>query len=350
MKTNIIVFLLLLTLGSVQAQVKNLQPSATFYDFIDAYYAQKSPTDTNKQIERLIKLYGKRLSPDGDCSVAAKAQDFAPADAVWHYSYSDGHFGKSLIEGYLKISVVKDTLIDGKTCVMLKQEVTLPQNTFEMPDVILYYNNDTVYYETGKRFYFLYDFGAQIGDTWNCRNPYELHGLQVPESDTITVYTVTDTRTEFYDGKELRLVDVQSDTEWFYQGTIAERFGSLSYLFPNTWGVIDMGMPGVLRCYSDSEVQYTATECELVSSLRSVNDFDNISVSKINSAGCWKLSGLKNDMVIRVYSSNGQFLSMLSDRNGDTEIINLSNEATGIYFITVYNSNLFFKSFNVIKL
>ena len=56
------------------SQVKDLPTESNFYDFLNGYYSQKNPNiETSKQIERMQIKYVSKLSPSGDCSIAAEA-------------------------------------------------------------------------------------------------------------------------------------------------------------------------------------------------------------------------------------------------------------------------------------
>ena len=56
------------------SQVKDLPAGSNFYDFLNGYYSQKDPNaETSKQIERMQIKWVNKLSPSGDCSIAADA-------------------------------------------------------------------------------------------------------------------------------------------------------------------------------------------------------------------------------------------------------------------------------------
>ncbi len=56
------------------SQVKDLPAGSNFYNFLNGYYSQKNPDiETSKQIERMQIKYVSKLSPSGDCSIAADA-------------------------------------------------------------------------------------------------------------------------------------------------------------------------------------------------------------------------------------------------------------------------------------
>ena len=154
--------------------------------------------------------------------------------AEWHYNYSSIGGG-----GFIKINYINDTIIDGHNCQKLVPErylFTVDQyyniiflGTAYLQPRFTYSSGDTVFYYNNNQFYVLYNFGAQVGDSWSL-------GVDTNQMMCDSSYTYVDS---------IGTIDINSQTfRWIslsgvdnssvvLRGKAIERFGSASgYLFP----------------------------------------------------------------------------------------------------------------------
>lgn len=109
---------------------------------------------------------------------------WAPEGAVWHYTYYSGGWG--IYVSYMTMTVIGDTLIDGRNCSIL--------NLVGPGDSIPYYNalyytyqsNDTVFLYDGTQFRMLYNFNVVPGDSFETYTPHDI-GLCWGEDPTTQV-------------------------------------------------------------------------------------------------------------------------------------------------------------------
>ena len=166
---------------------------------------------------------------------------FAPQGAEWYFNVSS--FMGSPIT-YYRMAVEGDTLIQGHRCSIISRQF-LGGNGDEQ---YVYEDNRKVYWynQTLGRFTILYDFDAEVGESWTC------------EIDSCA-YEVTVTELTYYEGlghnHQYRAQRVSYDGElgYFGGGTIIEGIGEISGLFPYPYACVgdiyDGQYPDWLRCY-----------------------------------------------------------------------------------------------------
>ena len=166
---------------------------------------------------------------------------FAPQGAEWYFNVSS--FMGSPIS-YYHMEVLGDTIIQGHQCSVISRQF-LGGNGDEQ---YVYEDNRKVYWynQTLGRFTILYDFDAEVGESWTC------------EIDSCA-YEVTVTELTYYEGSghnhQFRAQRVSYDGElgYFGGGTIIEGIGEISGLFPYPYACVgdiyDGQYPDWLRCY-----------------------------------------------------------------------------------------------------
>jgi hypothetical protein len=199
-------------------------------------------------------------------SINLNAQVFAPDDAVWYYTYDPD---VTLDDGYQKIEVIGDTVINNKTCKIL-QKTNIGYSYWDKDYYeinaginIIYEEDSIVYYKKDSLFYILYNFKAKVGDSYSSisfpKNCYQQFEVKIDSIESIE-----------NNGKTLRKFYVTLND--LYQGFFIERIGYPDYLFPYFQIGCDVltgpHYPGPLRCYSDNEIGNFSTNvvssCEFI--------------------------------------------------------------------------------------
>ena len=180
---------------------------------------------------------------------------FAPLGAEWYFNVSS--FMGSPIS-YYRMEVLGDTIIQGHTCSVITQQF-LGGNGQEQ---YVYEDNGKVYWynQTLGRFTTLYDFDAEVGESWTCEIDSCAYEVTVTE---ITYYEGLDQNHQF----RAQRVSYNGELGYFGGGTIIDGIGEISGLFPYPYACVgdiyDGQYPDWLRCYLvDGEMLYHGGDYE----------------------------------------------------------------------------------------
>lgn len=172
------------------------------------------------------------------------SQTWMDSGAKWTFDYWNvGEYGTYRSE-YLS-----DSIFEGKNCQMIKQTKYAyggpNPGINEMGNVFMYASNDSVFYWKNDQFFLLYDFGAEIGDTW----VFSIDTMDEACQDTAIVQ-VMNVGTTTINGFLLRTLTLQTISNSFsgISGVVTERFGSPT-------GTSFGFLPGYQGC-PESEVSY----------------------------------------------------------------------------------------------
>lgn len=176
---------------------------------------------------------------------------FAPVGAYWYYTNIPSFF--SLYQNYVKVESIGDTIIQRKNCRRLtKKRVNAAEK-----EEFLYISGDTVYrLSDNNKFYVLYNFGAQPGDTWLSRS-YTMDDGTEEDSLYIKVDSISSIQ---INGYQLRVLYVSSTHPYLGFGgywqpigkaKIIERLGGTWYMLPHNYAFLDNEIRIGLRCYFD---------------------------------------------------------------------------------------------------
>lgn len=220
----------------------------------------------------------------------AQTHEFAPVGAEWYYGRQT-----MFTWGYIKIMVTNDTIIDGHACSILHKEEHgfnyYSQNlyNFDLGREFIAQKKDSVLIYRKGRFYKLFDFSAEIGDSW-----------PVPGDEEDGEVILCGKGTEIVNGNELRYIlitDEISSPYGYGNGMmgdtlfppdtikVLERIGPIGcYLLPTPRNTLDYdGEGGILRCYSDDivEVNYSwpFVNCDYIDD-NHVGFDENVQISK----------------------------------------------------------------------
>jgi hypothetical protein len=188
------------------------------------------------------------------CSGLSFAQNWAPNGAQWHYSYY-GFF-----PGYVDIAYSSDTLIDGQVTKKLTKTFHglgwgMDVTSYSIGTEYTYEANGVVYLRYQNQWDTLYNFSAQVGDSWRmAKQPFTNVATQNSRIKILaTGNLIINNETRKY------LVAEKCDSNnismgWF-NDTLIENIGFLhDYLLPYDQfdGAVDGNEGGPFRCYSDN--------------------------------------------------------------------------------------------------
>jgi len=210
-------------------------------------------------------------------------------NAEWNYRVDRISEG-----GYAKYQYANDTIINGQNCQTIKfyhygGNLTLPQTG----NYYTYGKNDTVYWYNGTKFHMLYDFSANIGDSWVISIDEDTNTCT---NDTSLV-TVSDAGTIAYNGQNLRWIALETAgddwrTKYFLNGKALEGVGMItessnnyqSSLFPREGVALHNNCDSNLiveyerhtfHCFSNDEFSYpNINGCNGFASVKELNQID----------------------------------------------------------------------------
>ncbi len=194
--------------------------------------------------------------------LAAQNTEFAPIGARWMRIGYD--WGSSITE---VSTAVGDTIIMGNVCRIIQIDRHLSNNIgstthqYNAQKEYVYTQGSQVYYYRNGAFYTLYNFDAQVGDTWTVEPDVQINA----ETGTVQVDSIG---TEMIDGQLLRYLWVSPAPEscygfYYAASKIIERVGTVQggTMFPNYGAnnclILDQyyGADN-FRCYQDNNLFY----------------------------------------------------------------------------------------------
>ncbi len=284
---------------------------------------------------------------------AAKAQthEFAPVGAEWYYNYQ-----MNWIEGYVRITSETDTVINGSHFKKLVKSRHVYDYVEEMEseyvigyDYVLQRDDSVMVFRNGH-VYKLFDFGAEIGDSWEIPQTYPAC------PDSVGSVVVVGKGEEDVFGLNLRYIDINDapGSSWGYgfhghvPCRVYERVGPVnSYLFPEQLCSIDFCEGGMLRCYHDGEVmaQIGNVDCDYVY-LSLTEQSDNCTIRVFpNPARDYVQITLPafedSSIIIDVFDALGRRFEKM-DVVEETYYLDISRYPTGLYSLLARsNSNTY---------
>jgi hypothetical protein len=245
-----------------------------------------------------------------------------------------------LDDGYQKIEVAGDTVIDQKNCrVLQKTNIGYSywnQDYYETDDgkIFIYEEDSVVYYRKNSQFYILYNFSAKPGDLYpSIGYPEYCNSEFTVKIDSIGQTTGT--------GQTLRKFYVTLNDS--IQTYFIEKVGYPDYLLPLT----DLGcveatgphFPGPLRCYSDNRTGVYSTNvvsaCDYITSSEEILlDANPVKVFPNPSQRNKSIRVEINDKKIKrivVYNLTGEKIKTFEINNEPD--IKITIEKPGVYMV-----------------
>jgi Secretion system C-terminal sorting domain len=288
-------------------------------------------------------------------SLLMEAQVWAPSGATWHYEWA-----AMWTSGYVKINYTGDTVVDGKSCKILKKErftydwVNHIYSNMVIGYECTYLENNIVYYYRYGQFFKLYDFNSVSNDSWKIAgwDSSQLCG------DTAIVF-VDNTGFTTINSISLKYLKVSPgpNSYWaFSSDTIIERIGSLGYMFPEPICVVDLFEGGSLRCYYDDSFglyeRGSAPACDYITGVEDNhperNFFNVYPVPATSIITLEYTKPVKGKSMIEIFDILGNSMKKIATDRVKL-IIDVEDLKSGIYFISVTDQSGFNLKQRIIK-
>ncbi|MEI6434873.1 MAG: T9SS type A sorting domain-containing protein [Bacteroidota bacterium] len=284
-----------------------------------------------------------------------KSQVWAPPGATWHYDWVE-----MATDGFAKVQYVKDSIVGGKLCKVLKIEehtynwITQTYNNSVIGYEYTWLDNEVVYYYRYNQFFKLYDFNSISGSSWevagwNQNNPCDSAGSIIVDSTGTTTINS-------FSLKYLKVSPGQN-SDWEFPDKIIERIGCLGYMFPLPNCIIDIPGPGQLRCYYDDEFGlYQLTgfppSCDYIIGVdenrERKNDIKIYPVPTVSTFTFEMNRPEKGNLFIQIFDVLGNKIKEIETGKMKL-VIDIQNFKEGVYFLVAIDQDGFIFSQKIIK-
>ena len=279
--------------------------------------------------------------------LAGQTLDFAPVGAKWYYSIYDFDPPPPYGQFPHVVEVVGKELYQGKICSKL---VNIGLGTVPDP-LYVYTQNDSVFFYSllSEQFELLYDFGAELGETWT------IGGLAstLTDYDSLTVLVDGISLVNF-SGIPLKMLHISYPLlpyEWGYE--IIAGIGNTFFLTPDV-GLFEGGPMG-LRCYSiaDTLLQFVTYPCDttiIITSTEHVIEETPIILSPNPFSDYLHIQNhtLEQDPEFFLYDLMGRLYLRTNLPQGDKRV-EFPDLPAGAYLWTISGSSGFFQMGKIIK-
>lgn len=269
---------------------------------------------------------------------------WAPNDAIWHYGVIESVFASQ--QGYEKAEVVGDTIINSRICKKLRGRRYGYNNQLVSEKIwITFSDSDKVYLQTHGTFKVLYDFSANVGDTWNAPT-YDAAVACCPW-DTTVLITVDSISSMVISGYLKKVLYVHSDSIFSgeFLNPLIEDIGGAGYLLPFPYSYLDGDIP-YFRCYEGGGISYQPTSFNCEETIVKVETEKGISVSIFPNPASEsiRIMGIppSQDINLLVFDNTGK--QCLSEDINEESVIKTSNWPNGMYMFRFYSSDSIFNA------
>ena len=277
------------------------------------------------------------------------AQTWFPSEAEWRYRY--WNFDTRV--GYVQINVVGNEMMGGIMCKKLHAVRYLENMTVMPPPAwtedlgfeYVYETNggDQIFIYANSQFYKLYDFGADIGDTWVVPNTHN-DITCTPNTGTVTV---TDKGVESVSGQPLKWIELLTNTPGSgarIYGRIYQYIGAVAtYFFPDIYPdstecmvPSDALMAEEIYCYSDNVIGYGTCPATILNA-ENFNTTDAVLMYVENQELIINVKDVSN-LKVQVYNMVGQLITQ-KEEFSNMVTIDTSKFSDGIYVVNVLVNN-----------
>ena len=294
------------------------------------------------------------------------SQTWYPIGATWYYNYQE--YVMFPAHGYVKYTVVSDTLVDTIPSKIIKKEIIkYTGDTVSISSLIVSEVNSKVYYYHNNAFQLMYDFTLNVGDTLDI-------DISSSSCDSVTPLIVDSIGIININGSNLNVQyvsgayfyispwEAQSQTKTYQ---IIEKIGidQMCFMCPNFLFnpvcTIEEGFIWIgLRCYNDSAISYTGHDwgshfpgvpCDTLIdgstgiSINSINKY-NVEVFPNPATQDMQISLsenlLLNNLTIEIFDIQGRNVKQYQNLGSyQLTLYRTDFKTAGIYFVKVKNNN-----------
>ncbi len=192
-------------------------------------------------------------------AIAQSDIGFAPVGAKWHYQIWPFDFPYRV--NYTSFSCTGDTIINGKSC----SQITIGASQWGSYSGLsnpffLHYDSNQVFWfnQYSNQFNLLYDFNADIGESWTIKLQCDTT-FPIVWSDSLVV-TVTNVSSMNVNGNSLKVLHLDNFS------TIVEGIGSLGTPYPEITSCTGIWVDPTahpIRCYRDTVIGFFRSSLNL---------------------------------------------------------------------------------------
>lgn len=286
----------------------------------------------------------------------SQTNNFAPIGTRWHYDDYNNSCPTFPDCGYFMVESIKDTIVLGQNCRILKESYFTPYIDIADTSYIVYENLGIVYLFNNGQFNTLYNFNAVAGDTIKVfEGPFfGYYSFSDYEFSDFT-YIIESVETVTVDGQDLICQTAKSfDTElgWGYgQSKIYEKIGSLGLLLGNP-NIIPIEFGSFLRCYEDGDLSYHDSgylnDCDFISSVDNpLPEYFSIHPMPVTDfVHCTNNSFFEGNIIIYNILGSIVYSNLINPNSSIT--IDLSNYASVLIGVVNFSNSETY-SFNILK-
>jgi hypothetical protein len=279
---------------------------------------------------------------------------YAPLNAEWKYEGFDVY-----CEGnHIKYTVTSEQFIDNKDCSWITgYQWSDEEMAWLIQDSLLVWENDNkVYFYEDTSFYLMYDFEAEAGDTILSYDPVHMPLF------SITNYTENETLPHLIPYTVIAVEEIEINGVFYKtfvtpeegidncttKRTIIENIGSTGMgLTGETCFLVTMGCPGSIVCYRNEEVYYESgfLSCDSLTNVGEIPLADEIKIYPNPASEVIHLDIPSSISIIGYVILDTAGRSLLTGE--DVSIIDVGTLPAGVFYLktTVANGEVFLKRF-----
>jgi hypothetical protein len=281
------------------------------------------------------------------CGTLAFSQQWISPNAEWHYDYSAVASG-----GFVTINYTSDTLINGQLC----QELTVNRYNFSLNQAnsiefngvtglgsqYTFSSGDTVFWWANTSFKVLYNFAAQVNESWQVEN-IDSNGFGCSAS----IVQVDSIGTTTINNQNLKFIKLKADSlaSYGFTGKAIEGIGQVDdYLFPILRAcdpnLVFDGPTYKLRCFSSDAFtfhKFRPEDCDYPMQVVGIKNFASAEV-KIYPRPAQNFFEIETEgqgvFSLKIYNAAGTEILSKSNCTGK-EKIDCHNWPAGIYTLQI---------------
>ncbi|HOY30735.1 MAG TPA: T9SS type A sorting domain-containing protein [Bacteroidales bacterium] len=270
-------------------------------------------------------------------AVVSTAQTWAPIGATWTFGYGVAF---TPLFGYHQWISVKDTMVGGQNCKLLKKYGPLADSDFS-DKLITYQDSNKVFlFNTYfNQFTVLYDFNKTAGESW----------IMKTDSCDLLI-TVDSTGMDTINGIPLKALYLSSE-DYAFNGKVLQIAGHLKAPNPDINGhCYGIAVDGLyytgLRCYEDTVIGQVnfgiAPDCYYTYSISEINNKTiEIYPNPFYSRAIIHTGVLLENAEITIYNTVGQQVRKIKGITGNSFALERDKLISGIYIIQLAQGTSF---------